>query len=216
VLRSKLALAMALSVVASLVLASGALARDRNHDRIPDKWEKRHHLSLNHKQGRRDQDHDGLKNRGEFKARLKPHDADSDNDGIEDGDENTGQVESFEDGVLTISLFNGDTIKGAVTDETEIECDDDPFDDRHGHDRGDDDGHHHHGDHGDDDGDDDDGDDDHGDDDAQAAHDHGDDDDEGREDCGTEALVAGTKVLGAELEIKGGEAVWEEVELFTP
>jgi hypothetical protein len=208
VLRSRLALAMALSVVASLVLASGALARDRNHDRIPDKWEKRHHLSLHHKQGRRDQDHDGLKNRGEFRAHLKPHDADSDNDGIEDGDENTGKVESFEDGVLTISLFNGDTIKGAVTDDTEIECDDDPFDDRHGHDRGE-----HHGEHGDDG----DGDDDHGDDDdAVAAHHHGDDDDEGREDCGTEALVAGTKVLEAELEIEHGEAVWEEVELFTP
>jgi hypothetical protein len=220
VLRRKIALAMALSVVASLVLAAGAMARDRNHDRIPDKWEKRHHLSLAHKQGRRDQDHDGLKNRGEFRAHLKPHDADTDNDGIEDGDENTGKVESFEDDVLTISLFNGDTIKGAVTDETEIKCDSDPFDDRHGHDRGEDDGDHH-GDHGDDDqGDDDQGDDDggddHGDDDAQSALDHGDDEDEGEADCGTEALVAGTKVLEAELEISGGEAVWDEVELLTP
>jgi hypothetical protein len=214
VLRSKIALAMALSVVASLVLASGALARDRNHDRIPDKWEKRHHLSLHHKQGRRDQDHDGLKNRGEFRSHLNPRDADTDNDGIEDGDENTGKVESFEDGVLTISLFNGDTIKGAVTDDTEIECDDDPFDDRHGHDRGDDDGDHH-GDHGDDD--DDDGDGDHGDDDdAVAARHDGDDDDHGREDCGPEALVPGAKVLEAELDIEGGEAVWEEVELLTP
>lgn len=221
-LRSKLALAMALSVVASLVLASGALARDRNHDRIPDKWEKRHHLSLHHKQGRRDQDHDGLKNRGEFKSHLNPRDADTDNDGIEDGDENTGKVESLEGDVLTISLFNGDTIKGKVTDETEIKCDSDPFDDRHGHDRGEDDGDHHGDDHGDDDGGDDQGDDDNGDDngdddgpDAQAAHDHG-DDDHGSEDCGTEALVEGTKVLEAELKISGGEAVWEEVELLTP
>ncbi|HEX5618224.1 MAG TPA: hypothetical protein VFX51_07375 [Solirubrobacteraceae bacterium] len=201
---------LALAFAASLMLASGAMAKDRNHDRIPDKWEKRHHLSLKHKQGRRDQDHDGLKNRGEFRAKLNPRDADTDDDGVDDGDENTGTVESFEDGVLTISLFNGDTIKGAVTDDTEIECDDDADDDRGGHHHGDDDGDHH-GDHGDDD----DGDDDHGDDDAMAAR-HDGDDDEGNEDCGTEALVAGAKVLEAELKIRNGEAVWDEVELFTP
>jgi hypothetical protein len=211
VLRRKLATALLLAIAASLMLASGAFAKDRNHDRIPDKWEKRHHLSLKHKQGRRDQDHDGLKNRGEWRAKFDPRDADTDDDGVDDGDENTGKVESFEDGVLTISLFNGDTVKGAVTDDTEIECDDDAGDDRdHG------DHHHggHHGDHGDDD--DHDGDDDHGDDDAFSARHHGDDDDEGNEDCGTEALVAGAKVLEAELKIRDGEAVWDEVELFTP
>jgi hypothetical protein len=195
-------MALAFAFAASLMLASGAAAKDRNHDRIPDKWEKRHHLSLKHKQGRRDQDHDGLKNRGEWRAKFDPRDADTDDDGVDDGDENTGKVESFEDGVLTISLFNGDTIKGAVTDDTEIECDDDADDD-HGR-------HRHHGDddHGDHDGDDDGPD-------AMAAH-HGDDDDEGNEDCGTEALVAGAKVLEAELKIRNGEAVWDEVELFTP
>jgi hypothetical protein len=207
VLRRKLVLALTLAFAASLMLAGGAFAKDRNHDRIPDKWEKRHDLSLKHKQGRRDQDHDGLKNRGEWRAKLDPRDADTDGDGVDDGDENTGAVESFEDGVLTISLFNGDTVKGAVTDDTEIECDDDADDDRDHHHGG------HHGDHGDDDGDDDHGDDDGPD--AMAA-DHGDDDDEGNEDCGTEALVAGAKVLEAELEIRGGEAVWDEVELFTP
>jgi hypothetical protein len=207
VLRRKLVLALTLAFAASLMLAGGAFAKDRNHDRIPDKWEKRHDLSLKHKQGRRDQDHDGLKNRGEWRAKLDPRDSDTDDDGVDDGDENTGAVESFEDGVLTISLFNGDTVKGAVTDDTEIECDDDAGDDRDHHHGG------HHGDHGDDDGDDDHGDDDGPD--AMAAN-HGDDDDEGNEDCGTEALVAGAKVLEAELEIRGGEAVWDEVELFTP
>jgi len=202
VLRRKLATALLLAIAASLMLASGAFAKDRNHDRIPDKWEKRHNLSLKHKQGRRDQDHDGLKNRGEWRAKFDPRDADTDDDGVDDGDENTGTVKSFEDGVLTISLFNGDTVKGAVTDDTEIECDDDADDDRDHH-------HGHHGDHGDDD---------HGDDDGPdaMAADDGDDDDEGNEDCGTEALVAGAKVLEAELKIRDGEAVWDEVELFTP
>jgi hypothetical protein len=192
VLRRKFALALTLAVAASLMLAGGAFARDRNHDRIPDRWEKAHHLSLHHKQGRRDQDHDGLKNRGEFRAHLNPRDADTDDDGIDDGDEHPGEVKSFEDGVLTISLFNGGDVSGAVTDDTEVKCDDDADDDHEGG--------HRHGDH-------------HGDDDAIAAH-HGDDGDEDGEDCGTDALVAGAKVLEAELKIRNGEAVWDEVELL--
>ena len=200
-LRRKFALAMALCVVASLMLAGGALARDRNHDRIPDKWEKAHHLSLKHKQGRRDQDHDGLRNRAEFKSRLDPRDADTDGDGIEDGDEHTGKVASFDGKTLVISLFSGGTISGAVSDETEVECDSDPSDD-HGEDNDD------QGDDNDDQGED-----------ARAARaaDDGDDDgDHGNEECGTEALVPGAKVLEAELKISGGEAVWEEVELAAP
>jgi hypothetical protein len=198
VLRRNFALAVMLAVAASLMLAGGAFAKDRNHDRIPDKWEKRHHLSLHHKQGRRDQDHDGLKNRGEFRAHLNPRDADTDDDGIDDGDEHPGEVKSFENGMLTISLANGGTLTAAVTDDTEVECDDDAGDDR-GHDDGDDD---HHGDH-------------HGDDDAQSAH-HDPGDDDENEDCGPDALVAGAKVLEAELKVRNGEAVWEEVELLTP
>jgi len=34
------------------------------------------------------------------------------------------------------------------------------------------------------------------------------------EDCGTDALVPGTKVLEAELKVRRGAAVWTEVELF--
>jgi hypothetical protein len=201
VLRRNFALAVMLAVAASLMLAGGAFAKDRNHDRIPDKWEKRHHLSLHHKQGRRDQDHDGLKNRGEFRAHLNPHDADTDNDGVDDGDEHPGEVQSFDNGMLTISLANGGTLTAAVTDDTEVECDDDAGDDR-GHEDGDED---HHGDHQGDDGDDD----------AQSAnHDPGDDDE--NEDCGTDALVAGAKVLEAELKVRNGEAVWEKVELLSP
>jgi hypothetical protein len=199
VFRRKLALAMALAVAASLALAGGAFARDRNHDRIPDKWEKRHHLSLHHKQGGRDQDHDGLKNRGEFRARLNPRDADTDDDGIDDGDENAGTIDSFENGVLTIKLANGNSLAAAVTDDTEIECDPTAGDDR-GHDEGDDD-------QGDDD--------DHGDRHLDGHH-HGDDRDDDAEDCGADALAAGTKVLEAELKVRDGDAAWTELELLTP
>jgi hypothetical protein len=196
---------MTLAVAASLMLAGGAFAKDRNHDRLPDKWEKRHHLSLAHKQGRRDQDHDGLKNRGEFRAHLDPRDADTDDDGIDDSAEHPGTVASFQGGVLTITLANGGSVSGMVTDETEVQCDDDPGDDR-GEDEGDDGDHHGDGGHGDDDGG--------GDDSAMAADgDHGDDHEDG-EDCGSAALVEGAKVLQAELKIRNGEAVWDEVELL--
>ena len=202
-LRRKIALAVALCVTASLVLAGAVVARggNRNNDRIPDRWEKRHNLSLKVKQHRRDQDFDGLKNRGEWRAKLDPRDDDTDDDGIEDGDENAGTIAWFEDDVLTLNLAGGGTLSALVTDRTEVECDDDAGDDR-GHD-GDDDGHH-----GDDDGD------SEKDDDARAAHgdrDHGD-----GEDCGADAQTAGATVLEAELKVRHGKAVWKELELLEP
>ena len=115
-LRRKIALAVALCVTASLVLAGAVVAGDgdRNKDRIPDRWEKRHNLSLKVKQHRRDQDSDGLKNRGEWRAKLDPRDDDTDDDGIEDGDENAGTVASFEDDVLTLDLAGGGTLSALV------------------------------------------------------------------------------------------------------
>jgi hypothetical protein len=201
VLRRKIALAVALCVTASLVLAGAVVAHggDRNHDRIPDRWEKRHNLSLKVKQHRRDQDSDGLKNRGEWRAKLDPRDDDTDDDGIDDGDENAGTIASFEDDVLVLNLAGGGTLSALVTDRTDIECDDDAGDDR-GHD-GDDDGHHGDGD------DDRDGD-------ARAAH--GDKRHDDGEDCGDDALAAGATVLEAELKVRDGKAVWKELELLKP
>jgi hypothetical protein len=137
------AAATTLAVTASLGLASVASAKDRNHDRLPDRWERAHHLSLHVNQARRDQDHDGLNNRGEFRAHLDPRKADTDGDGITDGEENAGTIASFANGVLTINLAGGGTLTGDVTDETEIECDDTAH--------ASDDGDHHGGDDGDDD-----------------------------------------------------------------
>jgi hypothetical protein len=114
--------ASCLGLIALLALPSGAAARDRNHDRIPDRWEKAHHLSLKVNQARRDQDRDGLRNRGEFQASDLPHNEDTDGDSTEDGDENAGAIESFQGGVLTINLFSGGTLTGTVTPDTEIDC----------------------------------------------------------------------------------------------
>ena len=149
--KTKSAALAALAFALFMIIAGPAAAKDRNSDRIPDRWEKRHHLSLKVKQGKRDQDGDGLRNRGEWKAGLDPRDDDSDDDGVEDGDENAGTIESFDaaTGKLTIKLFNGDSVSGLVSDDTKIECgaddstaraadhgDDDPGDDDQGEDDG--------------------------------------------------------------------------------
>jgi hypothetical protein len=47
-------LVAALVGVLAIALPGTASARDRNHDRIPDKWERHHHLSLHKNQAKRD------------------------------------------------------------------------------------------------------------------------------------------------------------------
>jgi hypothetical protein len=220
-------LALLLALAGMLLVAGSASAKDRNHDRIPDRWEKRNHLSLHHNQARRDQDKDGLRNRAEFRAGTNPRDDDSDGDNIEDGDENAGTILSFSGGVLKISVFGqSDPLVGLVDDSTEIECehsaastssegpgggddnsgDDNSGDDNSGDDNSGDDpaGH----DQGDDQGDDGPG--------HDQGDDHGDDQDDDQFDeqsCGTDQLTAGMKVKEAELRLSNGQAVFEKLEL---
>jgi hypothetical protein len=230
--RIRLIASLFVLAIAALALALPGLAsaKDRNHDKIPDKWEKRHDLSLKVKQTKRDQDKDGLKNRAEFRSETDPHDADSDNDGVSDGAEGAGAIASFDasTGKLTINAFDSaDPITGTVTDSTEIKCD-------NGDDQGDEDGDHQGGDEdhsgpsheGDDDQGDDVGDDDrgsvardHGDDDGVDEHagEDGDDDSEHGDDqhnCSVDNLVEGAVVQEAELSIQPGTGLtFEEIEL---
>jgi hypothetical protein len=119
-------LVLALGALALLAMpgVAAAKAKDRNHDHIPDKWEKRHKLSLKVNQAQRDQDRDQLNNLGEFEAGDNPHSADTNGNGIEDGEENAGTIASFDpaSGKLTIDLFGDENITGLVGEETEIEC----------------------------------------------------------------------------------------------
>jgi hypothetical protein len=90
-------------LAALLALPAGAMAksRDRDHDKLPDKWEHKFHLSTHHKSGKGDPDRDGLNNRGEFKSKTNPRKRDSDGDSINDanddrdhdGDSNRDEVE---------------------------------------------------------------------------------------------------------------------------
>jgi Bacterial TSP3 repeat len=147
----------ALVALAMLVVPGAALAKthhkakDRNHDGIPDKWEKKHHLSLKVNQAKKDPDHDGLNNKQEFRDNTNPrkadtdgdglndgqemevgdnpNDPDTDNNGVRDGEEIDGTVQSFtpgtdpNTGTLAILLPDGtNTVTGAVDASTRIEC----------------------------------------------------------------------------------------------
>jgi hypothetical protein len=216
----KLLFAAALLVAAALLPAASAAAHsgDRNRDRIPDRWEKRHHLSLKVKQTHRDQDRDGLNNLGEFRSHSDPRDADSDEDGIEDGKEDAGKISAFDGATLTITLFAGGDVTGKVTPDTEIECrtaaetergergDDDKGDGERAHDASDDpgdDGEQGDGEHGDDHGDQGDGD-----------HEQDEPGEDDHADCPPDALKVGATVHEAELRATGDGALWRQVELI--
>ncbi len=224
--RAGLAL-VAAAALAMLALPGIAAAKDGNHDRIPDRWETRHHLSLSVNQAGRDQDRDHLRNRAEFLADDNPRDRDSDDDGVMDGDENAGTIASFDatTGKLTITLFGGDSISGLVTDRTRIKCEDEhspdvttrarhgeeePGDDRggHGEEPGDD-----HGDRGEEPGN------DNGGDNSGPGSSHSGSGPSGHDDngvganCTTSDLIVGATVEEAELELEHGVASFDEVEL---
>jgi hypothetical protein len=235
-------LALALGALALLAMPGLAAAKDRNHDRIPDRWEKRHKLSLKVNQARHDQDGDHLRNRAEFLAGDDPRDHDSDDDGVMDGHEQAGTIASFDatTGRLVIDLFGTDTISGLVTDQTEIECEDhasgasassegpgsgevEPGDDHGGQgevEPGDDNGGQGEEEPGDDRGDDETGEDNSGPSDnsgpgsESSGPGRGDEsDDEEDHACTTAELVPGAVVEEAELKVADGQATFKEVEL---
>ena len=67
---------------------AGAAARDRDHDRLPDRVGAAGTISRPRKKSaNRDPDRDRVDNRNEFRQRTNPRDRDSDNDGRPDGRE---------------------------------------------------------------------------------------------------------------------------------
>jgi hypothetical protein len=78
---------LALLVAVTALSASPALARTRDHDRMSDRWEMKHHLNVKKNDANRDRDRDGLSNYGEYRAHTNPRKKDSDHDGRRDGRE---------------------------------------------------------------------------------------------------------------------------------
>jgi hypothetical protein len=150
-----------LTLVAFAVLALGASSayagkRDRNRDGIPDRWEKKHRLSLKAKQSNRDPDHDGVRNKCEYQAKTNPRKKDSDRDGKRDGredadkdgvnnraesrvrshcgsedsdgdgyfddDELSGEVVSFDDGVLALETWDDELAQFDVAPDVIVKC----------------------------------------------------------------------------------------------
>ena len=114
--------------------AAGAKPRDRDHDRLPDTWEKRYHLSTKHRSTKRDPDHDRLKNLREHRAHTNPRRADTDGDHLRDGAElrrfhtNPRKRDTDGDGLsdwreirrLHTNPRNRDTDGDGISDGTEV------------------------------------------------------------------------------------------------
>ena len=135
-------LAAAILALFVIVMPGTASAKDHNKDRIPDRWERSHKLSLKRDQRKLDQDTDGLRNRGEWLAGTNPRDKDSDDDGVNDLKEKAGVISAYdsETGDLTITLYAGGELTGSVTDETRVHCESEDVADDNGTDEGDDNG----------------------------------------------------------------------------
>jgi hypothetical protein len=212
-------IALAALLVLGLVAAGPASAKDRNHDKIPDRWEKRHNLSLKVNQAKRDQDRDQLNNRGEFQTGSDPRDDDSDDDGVEDGAEDGGTIASFDGTTLTIDLANGGSISGIVDENTEIKCGDEVDQDGDGTDPEDDSGPSENAGSGNrSSSDDDPADEDEVESDDDSSDDSDSEDTEDSEDsedgnCSVADLAVGVAVHEAEINVSGGDAVFEEIEL---
>ncbi len=68
-------------------VAAWPASRDRDDDGLPDRWERRYHLSTSKASAKRDPDRDRLNNRREYRLRTNPQRADTDRDGLRDGAE---------------------------------------------------------------------------------------------------------------------------------
>jgi hypothetical protein len=146
-------------------------------------------------------------------ARFRHFGTDSTPPSSMNASDNAGTVQSFQNGVLTIALNDGSTVKGAVTNDTELECTS-TQQSQTTHEDGDGGS----GDQGSGDDNQGTGGNDQGDNDQNEAQgeDQGEDNNEDQQmNCSTSNLTPGTVVHEASLRIGGSGAVWQKVELVS-
>jgi len=121
--------------------------------------------------------------------------------------QDTGQIAAFDagTGVLAIKLTSGDTVTGLVSRRTKIKCEDEHSPDISSRSRGSEPGDDHGG-HGNEPGD------DHGGGNSGSGPSGHDDNGTGA-NCTASDLIVGATVHEAELDLRNGKAVWDEVEL---
>jgi hypothetical protein len=145
---------LALLIAATALCAAPALARKRDRDKLPDRWERKFHLSTKNNDANRDRDRDGLSNyreyrshtnprkkdtdrdglkdRAELRFGFKPRDRDSDDDGTRDGKENAGKITALTGSSITIRLAAGGKLNARLAVDCSgdnggaAETDDDP------------------------------------------------------------------------------------------
>lgn len=137
---SRVLATLALLVAATALSAAPALARKHDHDKLPDRWERKFHLNLKKNDAKRDRDRDGLSNLREYRSHtnprkkdtdrdglkdgaerrfgFKPRDRDSDDDGIKDGRENAGKITALTGSSITLRLAAGGRLNAGLA----IDC----------------------------------------------------------------------------------------------
>jgi len=115
--------AMAAMIVVLFAGAAPAMAKaaDRNHNKIPDKWERKYHLSMKKGQWKKDKDKDGLNALNEYFAKTSPLKKDSDRDGVRDGSEDRDRdgLPNLAEVRSKTSIRYADTDKDGVRDAHE-------------------------------------------------------------------------------------------------
>ena len=137
-------MARLLAAALFILALAAAPAQARDHDKLPDRWERKHHLNLKKNDARRDRDRDGLSNFREYRAHtnprkkdsdrdglrdraeirygFNPRDRDSDDDGTKDGRENAGKVKRVSGSSITIRLAAGGRLTARLGDGLAAPC----------------------------------------------------------------------------------------------
>jgi Bacterial TSP3 repeat len=121
---SKIRLLLFGAVIAALLAVPGAAmakSRDRDHDKLPDKWEKKFHLSTHKKNANGDPDRDGLNNLGELRSGTNPRRADTNNNGVNDAndDQDNDGVDNADEMAEHTNPRDADTDNDGVGDGEE-------------------------------------------------------------------------------------------------